>query len=634
MSLKGNYLLSPPPNSSTHPPFYADESFIESLSLWASPNDELQLTVENFVLTAVYSAIFLTGVFGNFVTAYVVLKKPHMKTITNRLIFNLALSDSFFMLCLPFVVVTSIERSWVFGGLMCKAFYAINCVNIFAGSFTLAILSADRYIAVCHSVYAIKHRSPARAMIAIMLSWLLSCIATLPAIWYAVVVDRDSIEVDDEEYEDEDVLRDQSYPYPSYDRYNQSYYFSYFEGIPYPEQVFSYQFQDYVDISRVEEDYRLRNSTQKQQIHGSSPNRDLPTYYNLDQGSWSNLTNPYFSKHKSLTCSVNFPTHEAYPLKFAYVIYSAVVGFILPVITIIVFYTLLVMRLASTTNKVNQKPEHDVIVLRNAKKDASPKTVLHSSNPSCLGVKGQISKQRKALFSLKSISSPDIPAVVLAFQSSGHHEPGGRVDDCFLPFVNRSPVRRTLDRIDEKPSGAFSTFHDKVLIQRVFKSRSAEEASIFNSSPTLLNDDVVSKLHTNYLISICNTKHFGGLAENLEVQSSEKGATSSMGGSDQVPCYRNDSRTPTNNPTVSSVEKNSTGPGSAGAQNEAGDNSKCSTKGKRGPRKKNRLVTANSGRRHRKVTRLVTAVIIVYVACWLPYYAFQVITPFLLRFQS
>lgn len=626
MSLKGNYLLSPPPNSSTHPPFYADESFIESLSLWASPNDDLQLTVENFVLTAVYSAIFLAGIFGNFLTAYVVLKKPHMKTITNRLIFNLALSDSFFMLCLPFVVVTSIERSWVFGGLMCKAFYAINCVNIFAGSFTLAILSADRYIAVCHSVYAIKHRSPARAMIAITLSWLLSCIATLPAIWYAVVVDRDSIEVDDEDYEDEDILRDQSYPYSSYERYNQSYYFSYFEGVPYAEQVFSYQFQDYAGISREEEDYRSRNYTQKQQIHGSSnlPNRGLPTYYNFEQGFWSNLTNPLFSKHRSLTCSVDFPTHEAYPLKFAYVIYSAVVGFILPVITIIVFYTLLVMRLASTTNKVNQKPERDVIVLRNDKKNQTPKTVLHSDNPSCLSVKGQITKQRKALLSLKSISSPDIPAVVLTFQSSGHHESGA---DRMLPFTNRSPARWTLNRIEEKHSGASSTRHDKILLDRTFRSRSAEEASRFNSSPALLNDDVLSSIRQKHLISIWHAKHYGGLSENVEVQSSEKGATSSMGGSDQVPCYRHDSRTPTNNPTISSVEKNSTGPGSAGAQNEARDDSRRPTKSGGGSRK-NRVVSANSGRRHRKVTRLVTAVIIVYVACWLPYYAFQVIDLF------
>ncbi|ESO01438.1 hypothetical protein HELRODRAFT_82100 [Helobdella robusta] len=160
------------------------------------PDTNHQSVIENLVLSCFYTFIFIAGLFGNLLTAYVVVRKPMMRTVTNRLILNLALSDSFFMLTLPFIVVTSLKRNWVFGTLLCKAFYAINCVNIFSGSFTLAILSADRFAAVCFPLVSVKLRTPGKVSIAIGLSWLLSVLATYPVVHYATVSRPEKIAID------------------------------------------------------------------------------------------------------------------------------------------------------------------------------------------------------------------------------------------------------------------------------------------------------------------------------------------------------------------------------------------------------------------------------------------------------
>lgn len=48
---------------------------------------------ESVVLTVVYCLIFLSGIFGNFCTGLVVLKRKYMRTSTNLYLCNLAVSD-------------------------------------------------------------------------------------------------------------------------------------------------------------------------------------------------------------------------------------------------------------------------------------------------------------------------------------------------------------------------------------------------------------------------------------------------------------------------------------------------------------------------------------------------------------
>jgi len=61
---------------------------------------------------------------------------------------------------LPFLMFTMYYKSWRFGYEMCKIYMTSTSVNQYTSSMLLTILSADRYLAVCHPIAATNLRTP------------------------------------------------------------------------------------------------------------------------------------------------------------------------------------------------------------------------------------------------------------------------------------------------------------------------------------------------------------------------------------------------------------------------------------------------------------------------------------------
>ncbi|KAG7283469.1 hypothetical protein CRUP_035262 [Coryphaenoides rupestris] len=93
-----------------------------------------------------------------------------MKTATNIYIFNLALADALVLATLPFQGTDVFLGFWPFGNALCKAVVSIDYYNMFTSTFTLTVMSMDRYVAVCHPVKALDMRTPHKA----------KCIVVLP----------------------------------------------------------------------------------------------------------------------------------------------------------------------------------------------------------------------------------------------------------------------------------------------------------------------------------------------------------------------------------------------------------------------------------------------------------------------
>jgi hypothetical protein len=84
-----------------------------------------------------------------------------MQTVTNLHIVNLAVGDECFLLIgIPFLINTMIRQSWPLVNIMCKAHMATTSISQFTRSIFLTIMSADRYIAVCHPISSPKIRTP------------------------------------------------------------------------------------------------------------------------------------------------------------------------------------------------------------------------------------------------------------------------------------------------------------------------------------------------------------------------------------------------------------------------------------------------------------------------------------------
>ena len=39
-------------------------------------------------------------------------------------------------------------RRWLFGAALCRVYYALTCVNMFTGTFTVTLMGVDRFVAV------------------------------------------------------------------------------------------------------------------------------------------------------------------------------------------------------------------------------------------------------------------------------------------------------------------------------------------------------------------------------------------------------------------------------------------------------------------------------------------------------
>ena len=132
----------------------------------------------DYVSVILYSIICLCGLTGNVIAMLVVIIYPSLRTASNILIFNLALSDFIFLLSQPFYVAFIVLRKWIFGEALCRLHYGCFGVTLFTGVYTLVLMSFDRYVAVCknrwHGYRTVKCSIVSSAAVWIVSGFLLS----------------------------------------------------------------------------------------------------------------------------------------------------------------------------------------------------------------------------------------------------------------------------------------------------------------------------------------------------------------------------------------------------------------------------------------------------------------------------
>lgn len=136
-------------------------------------NDSGNLTCEEgqssgTTAVVVAQSVFLTlvmsvGAVANSFICRCILVHRSLRTITNSFIFNLAATDLLLsVLCMPFVLVSSIQGIWVFGEVMCVITGFLLSVFCITSILTLALVAIDRYLAICRPLKyctLVTHRS-------------------------------------------------------------------------------------------------------------------------------------------------------------------------------------------------------------------------------------------------------------------------------------------------------------------------------------------------------------------------------------------------------------------------------------------------------------------------------------------
>lgn len=127
-----------------------------------------------------YALIAFLGLIGNGMVILVLLLFPNMKTIPNVYILNLAIVDFVFVISLPFLAVQVATNNWPFGGFMCKFVGGIDTFNQYASIYTLALMSADRYIAVVYPLSSMRYRTKTVSRCLCAMVWAVSGCLSIP----------------------------------------------------------------------------------------------------------------------------------------------------------------------------------------------------------------------------------------------------------------------------------------------------------------------------------------------------------------------------------------------------------------------------------------------------------------------
>ncbi|XP_074496562.1 C-X-C chemokine receptor type 5 isoform X2 [Sebastes fasciatus] len=159
---------------------YDYENYTETTFLTNCDAEESGLQTFHAVFQPVlYSLFFLLGVAGNGLMITVLLRRWRLLRITEIYLLHLALADLMLLFTFPFDVVGN-ATGWVFGVFLCQLKGLLQNLNLHCGSFLLACIGFDRYLAIVHAIPSMQSRRPRTVHITCISLWLLCLGLSIP----------------------------------------------------------------------------------------------------------------------------------------------------------------------------------------------------------------------------------------------------------------------------------------------------------------------------------------------------------------------------------------------------------------------------------------------------------------------
>lgn len=156
--------------------------------------EELELTIHGFPsqrerlstaipLTILLTLILLTGCIGNLCTAIVIArpKNKYMHTATNYYLFSLAMSDFMLLILGLPLEIFDLWQKWpyIFSESFCIIRGYASELSTYASILTISAFTIERYVAICHPLWAHTMSQLPRAITTIVIIW---CLAATCAI--------------------------------------------------------------------------------------------------------------------------------------------------------------------------------------------------------------------------------------------------------------------------------------------------------------------------------------------------------------------------------------------------------------------------------------------------------------------
>lgn len=165
----------------------ATNEWTSSLNSSLNTTDESPILSVNYNLTTMIAVavilillIFVTA-FGNFLVMLALFKYRYLRTVSNYLIGNLALSD--FLLATTIIPLSGVNEClgyWVFGEIICNMWLCLDVLYCTASIWNLCIIALDRFTATLYPIWYREKRSTKQAAIYISVVWVFSAAICVP----------------------------------------------------------------------------------------------------------------------------------------------------------------------------------------------------------------------------------------------------------------------------------------------------------------------------------------------------------------------------------------------------------------------------------------------------------------------
>ncbi|XP_054471014.1 cholecystokinin receptor [Anoplopoma fimbria] len=128
-----------------------------------------------------YSIIFFLSVFGNLLIIVVLTVNKRMRTVTNTFLLSLAVSDLMMaVFCIPFTLIPSILKDFIFGAAMCKIVSYLMGISVSISTFSLVAIAIERYSAICNPLKSRAWQTRSHAYRVIAATWVLAFVIMIP----------------------------------------------------------------------------------------------------------------------------------------------------------------------------------------------------------------------------------------------------------------------------------------------------------------------------------------------------------------------------------------------------------------------------------------------------------------------
>ncbi|PAV61404.1 hypothetical protein WR25_05143 isoform A [Diploscapter pachys] len=146
------------------------------------------IAMDQYLFHAFSTAAAIFGIPANLCVLISIIYFRDMRTISNIYILNLAIADLVFLSGTPVVLYQATQKNWMFGSLLCRVFFSVNGVTQFASSAFIAVLSFDRFLAVCRPLTSSSWRSTNTAILLSLLTWAMIILEMTPLLIFTKVV--------------------------------------------------------------------------------------------------------------------------------------------------------------------------------------------------------------------------------------------------------------------------------------------------------------------------------------------------------------------------------------------------------------------------------------------------------------